>query len=45
MGYSWAGTEYERTDKAGKSWDYNISVGNDPDPGSRHMMFVGLWEN
>ena len=34
-----------RTDDKSVVWDYNIPVGNDPAPGSRHVMYVGLWEN
>ena len=43
LGYSWAATEYERSDDM--EYDDAIPVGNDPAPGSRHVMFVGLWES
>ena len=36
LGYSWAGTEYERSDDM--MYDNSIPVGNDPAPGSKHVM-------
>ena len=44
LGYVWAGTEYERSDDI-VGYDYNIPVGNDPAPGSRHVMYDILWES
>ncbi|MCY4491157.1 MAG: hypothetical protein OXC46_06805 [Thaumarchaeota archaeon] len=43
LGHVWAGTEYERSDDV--MYDGTIPVGNDPAPGSRHVMYDIWWES